>query len=408
MIQLKGYPLVRRYLWGQSVSILGDSALWLALGIWVRELTGSNALAGLTFFFLTAPSVLAPLWGAIADRYPRRRILLVGNLASAAMTLLLLGVRGPGQVWLIWAVMAGYGASFSLLSAAQSGFLRTLLPDDRLGDAQAWLSTVRQGLRLVAPLIGAGVFTVVGGHAVALIDAATFLVAAATIVTIRVAEPPVERWSGRWAEEVVAGWHHIRDVRPVRQVVSALAALCLVVGFTETAGFAVITVGLHLRPSWIGPWEAVVGVGGIVGGLTVSAAMRRFGNGRVAAAGMIGFAVAAALLAVPSLPVIIVGTVLSGLSLPWIIAASITIIQRATPAPLQGRVTAAVDVFTSVPQSLSIAVGATMLAVVGYQPLLAVVAAVSLGAGGWLITRPEQRRAPLESADERDLEPQAA
>jgi hypothetical protein len=53
-------------------------------------------------------------------------------------------------------------------------------------------------------------------------------------------------------------------------------------------------------------------------------------------------------------------------------------------------------VFTNTPQSVSIAVGAALLAVVGYQVLLAVVAVVSCGAGLWLITRPEQRRPAVE------------
>jgi MFS family permease len=391
MRQLRQYPLARRYLWGQSISILGDSALWLALGIWVRELTGSNAEAGLTFFFLAAPSMLGPIWGTIADRFPRRRILLIGNLASAAMTLALLGVHNRHQVWLIWTVMAGYGVSYSLLSAAQSGLLRTLLPDDKLGDAQGWLSTVREGLRLVAPLIGAGVFAVVGGHVVALIDVATFAVAAATVASIHLQEPAPEPRTGRWAKEVAAGWTHIRAVRPMQQIVTALAALCLVVGFTETAGFAVITTGLRLSASWIGPWQVLMGVGAIVGGPTVSGAMRRFGEGRIAAIGMLCWALAAGLLAIPNISVVAIATVLAGFSLPWIIAPSMTYIQRSTPSALQGRVSSTVDVLTSTPQSLSIAVGAAMLAVVGYQVLLAVVAIVSCGAGLWLITRPEQR-----------------
>lgn len=403
MRRLKDFPLVRRYLWGQSVSIFGDSALWLALGIWVRELTGSNAQAGFTFFFLAAPSVLAPIWGTIADRFPRRRILLFGNLGTALMTLALLGVRGPNQVWLIWTVMAGYGASISLLSAAQSGFLRTLLPDEHLGDAQGWLATVREGLRLIAPLIGAGVFALVGGHVVALIDATTFLVAAATVASIHVHEPAAAPRSGKWAQEVAAGWMHIRAVPALRQIVTALGVLCLVIGFTETAGFAVITSGLHRSASWIGPWEVVMGIGAVIGGPTVSGAMRRLGEGRVAAIGMLCWAVAAGLLTAPNLVVVLVGTVLAGFSLPWIIAPSMTFMQRSTPGHLQGRVSAAVDVLTSTPQSLSIAVGAVLLAVVGYQVLLLVVAAVSCGAGIWLITRPEQRRPSAQGADDAAL-----
>jgi MFS family permease len=389
MRRLRQFPLARRYLWGQSVSVLGDTALWLALGIWVRELTGSNAQAGLTFFFLTAPSMLGPIWGTIADRYSRRRILLLGNLATGALTLALLGVHGPHQVWLIWTVMTGYGVSFALLSAAQSGFLHGMLPDDRLGDAQAWLSTVRQGLRLIAPLIGAGVFALVGGHIVALIDAASFAIAAATIATIHVEEPAAAPRPERWATEVMAGWSHIRANRPLRQIVTALGIVCLVIGFTETAAFAVITTGLHLGAAWIGPWEGLMGVGALIGGPTVSAAMRRWGEGRVVGVGILCWAASAGAMVIANLEVVCAGAVLAGFSLPWIIAPSSTFMQRSTPSWLQGRVSSTVDVLTDTPQSLSIALGAALLAVAGYQVLLTIVATVSCASGVWLLTRPE-------------------
>jgi Na+/melibiose symporter-like transporter len=392
MRSLRGYPLVRRYLWGQSVSILGDTALWLALGIWVRELTGSSAQAGLTFFFLAAPAMLGPVWGTIADRYPRRRVLLIGNIASGLMTLALLGVHDRHQVWLIWAVMVGYGSSLSLLSAAQTGFLHTLLPEEHLGDAQGWLSTVREGLRLVSPLIGAGVFALVGGHAVALIDLSTFIIASATLISIRVEEPKPEPRAARWRDEVVAGWVHIRTVRPLAQLVIALTVLCTVIGLTETAGFAVITTGLHLSAAWIGGWQMLMGIGALVGGPTVSKAMRRLGEGRVAALGMLGWALASGLEIVPHIGVVAAGAVVGGFSLPWIIAPSMTFMQRSTPSYLQGRVSSTVDVLTSTPQSLSIAAGAALLAVLGYQVLMAVVVVISFGAGLWLVTRPEQRR----------------
>jgi hypothetical protein len=392
MRNLKGYPLVRRYLWGQSVSILGDTALWLALGIWVRELTGSSAQAGLTFFFLAAPSMLGPVWGTIADRYSRRRILLIGNVASGLLTLALLGVHDRDQVWLIWVVMVGYGSSLSLLSAAQTGFLHTLLPEEHLGDAQGWLSTVREGLRLVAPLIGAGVFALVGGHAVALIDLSTFVIASATLISIRVEEPKPQARPARWRDEVVAGWVHIRTVRPLAQIVLALTVLCTVIGLTETAGFAIITTGLHLSAAWIGGWQMLMGIGALIGGPTVSKAMRRLGEGRVAALGMVGWALASGLEIVPHIGFVAAGAVVGGFSLPWIIAPSMTFMQRSTPSYLQGRVSSTVDVLTSTPQSLSIAVGAALLAVLGYQVLMVVVVVISFGAGLWLLTRPEQRR----------------
>ena len=139
-----------------------------------------------------------------------------------------------------------------------------------------------------------------------------------------------------------------------------------------------------------------MGVGALVGGPTVSAAMRRFGEPRVASIGMLGWAAAAGLLVVPNVVIVSAGGILAGFSLPWIIASSMTFMQRSTPSQLQGRVSATVDVLTSTPQSLSIAAGAALLAVVGYQVLLAVVAVVSCGAGLWLISR---QGGPAEGPD---------
>ncbi len=389
--RLRHVPYARRYLAGQSLSILGDTSMWLALAIWVRELTGSNAEAGLTFFFMGVPSVAGPLWGTLVDRFRRRPVLIGVNAAAGAMTLALLLVHGSGQVWLIWAVTAGYGVSNSVLAAAQSGFLHTLVPDEHLADAQGLLATVRQGLRLVSPLIGAGLFGVAGGHVVALVDVGTFALATVSVATVRIAEPPPVRVPQRLRAEVAAGLAHIRATPRVRQVVVALAACCLVVGFLETAFVALVTTGLHRPATCLGPFEGLMGVGALIGGPTVARAVRRFGEGWIAAAGMGVFAVGVGLLAVPLLGVDIAGTVLTGFGLPWLLAASTTLIQRLTPTELQGRVSATVDVLTGTPQSLSIAVGAGLLAVVGYQPLLGAVAVVSAAAAVWLVTRPEQR-----------------
>jgi hypothetical protein len=82
---------------------------------------------------------------------------------------------------------------------------------------------------------------------------------------------------------------------------------------------------------------------------------------------------------------------LDGFGLPWLVAAALTLIQRRTPSGLQGRVMTAVDVAWDTPQSLSIAAGAGLIAVTGFQVLFATVAVVMAGAGVWLYTRPEQR-----------------
>jgi MFS family permease len=94
----------RIYLSGQTLSAIGDSSLWLAMGIWVKILTGSSSAAGLVFFAFSCGLLLAPACGVVADRLPRRPLLAAVNLASAALVCLLL-VHGSSQIWLIYAVM---------------------------------------------------------------------------------------------------------------------------------------------------------------------------------------------------------------------------------------------------------------------------------------------------------------
>ena len=175
---------MRLYVAGQTLSLFGDSAMWLALGVWAKALTGSSAAAGMVVFFIAAPSLLSPLSGLLVDRVRRRRLLIVANLGTAVAVMPLLLVGDLGDVWILYAVAAAYGFSYTVLGSGQSALLATLLPADELADANAVMQTVREGLRLVAPLAGAALFTAFGGAVVALIDAVEVLVGVPQMISI--------------------------------------------------------------------------------------------------------------------------------------------------------------------------------------------------------------------------------
>jgi MFS family permease len=92
-------PRFRRLLVGQSLSSFGDSALYLSLAIWAKDLTGSNAAAGAVFFALGLPILFAPLAGHLVDRVSRRRLLIVTNAAAGIGVLALLAVQSRAQLW---------------------------------------------------------------------------------------------------------------------------------------------------------------------------------------------------------------------------------------------------------------------------------------------------------------------
>src|SRR4029079_17222275 len=77
----------RRLLIGQTLSAFGDYAMFLALAVWVKVLTGSNATAGLAILPFVLPSLAGPALGVYVDRFPRRRIMIGTDLAAAASLL---------------------------------------------------------------------------------------------------------------------------------------------------------------------------------------------------------------------------------------------------------------------------------------------------------------------------------
>jgi len=379
----------RIYIAGQSFSIIGDSALWLAMGIWVKILTGSNSAAGLTFFAFICGCMTAPLSGVVVDRLRRRPLLIAANLSGAALVCVLLLVHGRGQVWLIYAVMFGYGAVNGLITAAQTALLTVLVPGDLLGEANSALQMLSQGLRLITPLLGAGLLALAGARPVILLDAGTFAVAAAAVLALRLREPRPDRARARWRAEFTAGLRHVADTRALRRPLIACVIAVSAFGFFETVPFAVVGQGLHRSPEFLGVLNSLQGAGALIGGALAAPLMRRTSERALMAGGLAACAAATLLLITGSLPLVLLAMAGVGLCVVWINVGAVTLIQRRTPGPLLGRVDAALEFAVVVPQAASIALGAALIAAVNYRILLVAMAAVIGFSAAYLAARRE-------------------
>lgn len=379
---------VRVYLVGQVFSMLGDSALWLAMGVWIKDLTNSDGAAGLTFFFFTAPTVLTPAAGLLVDRVRKRPLLLATNVVTGCAVLLLLFVRSAHQIWLIYLVMVLYGLTYALLGVAQSALLEEIAPAELLADANAFLRTAQEMLRLVGPLVGSGLFLLAGGHVVALLDALTFLVPVGCLFAVRHVEPLPQTWQRHWWAEMLAGIRFVARSGPLRQIVLATGCALFVFGFNETTLFAIAGQGLHRPPAFVGVLIAVQGAGGVLAGPPAAPLIRRWGEARLVGTGLLAAAAGAALEMSPLLPAVVAGLLLIGMSLPWIVVGLFTQAQRTAPSAVQGRVFAAAFTLVSVPQAVSIAVGAALIGVLPYPLLLGTTAVVIALSAVYLLSRP--------------------
>ncbi|MGW3987728.1 MFS transporter [Streptomyces sp. NPDC004830] len=394
MTTLTTWPLLRvlrdraagLYLCGVVVSGFGTSALWLACGVWVKDLTGSDGLAALCMLALWLPTLAGPLLGTVADRVRRTPLLIGTNVFLGALLVSLVGVTGPGDLWLLYAVLVVYGAAGVVHDAAESALVASAVPRPLLGDFNGLRTTAAEGMKLLAPLAGAGLYTAYGGTAVALLDAATFLLAAGLYALVRVREDRPAPVAGGHRRGTAEGVRHLWAHPTLRPLVLAGGITMLGAGLNGAMIYAVVDA-LDRSPAYAGVLYAVQGAGSVAVGLLCGPALRRWGGRRFAAYGIALLALAAALRAVPSDAVALVCSAAIGAGLPAVLIAALTAVQRETPGPLLGRVTATAHTLVYAPNVAGLAAGAVLVEAVGHRPVLVslgavlLVAAAALGQG---------------------------
>jgi MFS family permease len=343
--------------------------------------------------------LLAPLFGRQIDRVRRKPLLMATNAVVALAVLALLLVHGAGQTWIVYGVAVVYGCGLTVLGATRNAFLKDMLPDADLGSANAAFGTLAGFTRILAPLIGSGIYAVFGGHLLAIVDAVSFIAAIAALASVRVVESTPEPGGGRYRTEVLAGLRAIRSVPLLAQVTLVSAIAFATVGFLEPMVFVVIQHGLHRPPTFFGVIASVEGAGAVAAGLTGARLLRRAGEARVVGCALLGLALGSATLAVPSLPLVLAGGVVVGAAITWFAIAWNTALQRHTPPRLQGRVFTTAGVLVTVPQTISIGLGALLIAAVDYRILLAVLAVVTALCGVRLLVRPQAEPAPLPAPE---------
>jgi hypothetical protein len=278
----------------------------------------------------------------------------------------------------------------SVITAAQTALIPLLVPGDLLGDANGVQQMLTEGIRLFAPVLGAGLFTLVGAATVAEIDAATFLVAAMALLRVRVDEHTSGGKEFGWTQEIRLGVRFLGKLAIVRQIAVAMGLVVLAFGFMESINFSVVTVGLHHSASFIGVLLAVQSVGGLVGAGTVGRLLKHATERQIVVAGLALAAVTPLLLTLSNVVAVLVGFGIGGIALPWIVVAATTAMQRRVPVEIMGRIAGIFTAILVVPQVISIGVGASLITFVDYRYLLLVVAGVTLISATYLTTRDDE------------------
>jgi MFS family permease len=356
-----------------AISLLsgfGSSAMSLVAGLWILDLTGSTGLAALAGLCVYAPLLAGPWLGGLLDRAPRRPLVIAVNLLLAAVLLALFAVHGPGETWLLFAVSGAYGLSYVLIDAGETALLPSALSPKDLGAVNGWRSSAQEGMKLIAPLAGAGLYAWQGGHAVAVLSAAMPALVAVLYAAVRLnRQPPAQPAPQR--RGLRAGLAILFGQRTTRVPVALAAVAIAMSGFSTAAVYAIVITDLGLPTTFLGVLASAQGAGSIVGGLFVGWLIARRGSVAVGVAGTVLFAAGCLLRCLPWWPLTVVGAVVTGVGLPWTLVAAVTAVQTHTPAALLGRVAATANTAMFGPITLAIPLGSAAVHLGGRPPLIA-------------------------------------
>lgn len=357
---LRAEPAFARLLLGTFISGVGDWFNTVALLGLALRLTGSPLAVGVTLALRTLPLlILAPLAGTLADRAPRKLMLVGVDLLAAGAALSFLLATSPGRVWVIYAGTLALVILSTLRQPARSAVTPGLVAADSLLAANALEGVADGAVRLLGAALGGLVAGLLGPTPAFLINAASFLLSAALIASVRI--PPL-------AEPTAArGLAALTEVWPLAQRSRALWLLLLLATLWPIGGGAINilltiypTQVFHAGDQGIGAMYGAIGVGFLLGGLLAPRLARR-----TLLALTVAFIVEGALqIAVsqaPTLALAVVALALATSAAGVGNACATTIIMRATPEAAIGRIFALMGALSSVTFSLSLLASSALL-----------------------------------------------
>jgi MFS family permease len=333
-------PNYRRYIAGQSISLVGTWMQMTAQSWLVYTLTRSATALGLVVALQTLPVLLlAPYGGVIADRVDKRRLMVVLQSAMGVQALVLgvLTVTGEIRFWQIGVLAALLGLNNAFENPARQSFMLEMVGSEDLRNAVSLNSVLVNVARSVGPAIAGLLIATVGEGACFLANAASFAAVVASLVSLdRTAlrpSPPAPRAPGQLRE----GLHYIAATPELLAPLLMMALVGTVAYEFQVSLPVMAKQGLHSGAAGFGFMTAAMGVGAVAGGLVVAARGRIGLRTLVGSAAAFGMTLLFAALA-PSLGVELVALALVGWASITFMSTGNSTLQLSADPSMRGRV----------------------------------------------------------------------
>lgn len=175
-------------IWAANVvSLLGDWFNTVVLSAIVSEYSNGSGLAVSLFLLsrLLPPLILSPYAGVLADRFDRKRLMIVSNLVRAGLVPIFLLATTPDQLWLIYLITVLQFSISTVFEPAQNALIPSLVKPEQLLIANTLNNVTWSAMLAIGALVGGVVAAFLGRVAAIIFDAFTFILAASLVAWVR-------------------------------------------------------------------------------------------------------------------------------------------------------------------------------------------------------------------------------
>ncbi len=262
---------------GQFVSLLGSGMTQFALSLWAWQVTGQATALALVIFFGFGPQVIfSPLAGAIVDRYDRRWIMILADLAAGIATIAVLALYSFDllEIWHLYVAAAFAGTFGAFQFPAYSAAVAVMIPKEQYARANGMIGLAASASGIFAPILAAALLGPLGLGGVLTIDIITFVFAVTMLLVVHIPAPLVSdegrRASGSlWAESLF-GFRYIFS----RPSLFGLQMVFFSINLIATLAFAVLAPMILARSGSdaqiLSYAQSAAALGGVAGGVLLS------------------------------------------------------------------------------------------------------------------------------------------
>ena len=343
-------PALRRLELAAMGSLLGSWSYFVALMVYAYQRGGPREVAAVSVIRLLPAAILSPVLSTLADRFPRRRVMVSSDLVRAALMGSAAAVIATrGSEWVVFALVGVTVVAGTPFRPAEAALLPAVARTPaELTAANVVANTMESVAVFVGPAIGGFLLAATDTDIVFALNGASFVWSALLVLGIRASEPVAERRRQEgdhgFAREVTEGLRFIVADRNVGTLVGLYIGQTLIAGALSVLIVVTALDVLKGGAADVGLLNAAIGVGGIVGGIVALALAVRERLGTDFALGLILYGAPLVLVgAVPNIGAAVIALGVVGLGNSLVDIAAVTLLQRIVPDEVLARVLGAME-----------------------------------------------------------------